>query len=92
MPVWADFMRRVARDLPAEPVAPPAGLHGVELCRMSSHRPRDGCPTYVEYFKTGDEVPLRPCPIHAGSFVPQTPRAVQGLLTALGERLKSIFR
>jgi 1A family penicillin-binding protein len=92
MPIWADFMRRVARDLPAEPIAPPADLRGVALCRISSHRPLNGCPTYIEYFKEGDEVPMRLCPIHSGSFKQQARRTVERLLSAVGEGLKSIFR
>jgi penicillin-binding protein 1B len=92
LPIWADFMRRVARDLPAEPIAPPPDLHGEELCRLSYHRPLDGCPTYIEYFKNGDAIPTRLCEIHSGSFKQRAQRAVQGLLTALGEGLKAIFR
>jgi penicillin-binding protein 1B len=92
LPIWADFMRRVARDLPSEPIAPPAALRGEELCRLSYHRPLDGCPTYIEYFKDGDVIPTRLCPIHSGNFKQQAQRAVQGLLTALGEGLKAIFR
>jgi 1A family penicillin-binding protein len=92
LPLWADFMRRVARDLPAEPIAPPSGVHGQVLCRLSYHRALDGCPTYIEYFKDGDEIPTRLCPIHSGSFKQQARRAMQGLLGALGEGLKAIFR
>ena len=92
LPIWADFMRRVARDLPSEPIAPPAALRGEELCRLSYHRPLDGCPTYIEYFKDGDVIPTRLCPIHSGSFKQQAQRVVQGVLTALGEGLKAIFR
>lgn len=92
LPIWADFMRRVARELPSAPIAPPPDLHGEELCLLSYHRPLDGCPTYVEYFKAGDEIPTRLCPIHSGDFKQRTQRAVQGLLGALGEGLRAIFR
>jgi 1A family penicillin-binding protein len=92
LPIWADFMRRVARDLPAAPIEPPAGLHAVEMCLLSYHRALDRCPTYVEYFKDGDEIPSRLCPIHAGRFTERAGRAVQGLLGALGERVKALFR
>jgi 1A family penicillin-binding protein len=92
LPIWADFMRRVARDLPAEPLAPPPDLHGEELCRISYHRPLDDCPTYIEYFKNGDAIPTRLCEVHSGSFKQRAQRAVQGLVTALGEGLKAIFR
>ncbi|MBI2188103.1 MAG: PBP1A family penicillin-binding protein [Acidobacteria bacterium] len=92
LPIWADFMRRVARDLPAAPIAPPAGLHAEELCLLSYHRALDDCPAYVEYFKDGDEIPSRLCPIHSGSFKQRAHRAVQGLLSALGGGLKAIVR
>jgi len=92
LPIWADFMRRSARELPAAPIAPPPDLHGEELCLLSYHRPLDGCPTYIEYFKTGDEIPTRLCPVHTGDFKQRAQRAVQGLLGALGEGLKAIFR
>jgi len=92
LPIWADFMRRAARELPSAPIAPPPGLQEQELCLLSYHRPLDGCPTYIEYFKDGDEIPTRLCPIHSGSFKQQAQRTVQGLLTALGEGLKAIFR
>jgi 1A family penicillin-binding protein len=92
LPIWADFMRRVAAQLPATPFVPPPDLHGEELCLLSYQRPLDGCPTYIEYFKDGDDIPTRLCPIHSGSFKQRAQRAVQGLLSALGEGLKSIFR
>ena len=92
LPIWADFMRRGARELPAAPIAPPPDLRGEELCLLSYHRPLDGCPTYIEYFKTGDEIPTRLCPVHTGDFKQRAQRAVQGLLGALGEGLKAIFR
>ena len=92
LPIWSDFMRRVARRRPAEAFTPPADLRGEELCRVSYQRPVEGCPTYIEYFKTGDVVPVRLCPIHEGSFKQRAHRALQGFLTALGEGLKGIFR
>jgi len=86
------LIQAFARQLPAAPIAPPPDLRGEELCLLSYLRPLDGCPTYIEYFKDGDEIPSRLCPIHSGSFKQQAQRAVQGLLTALGEGLKAIFR
>ena len=92
LPMWADFMRRVARDLPAAPFARPPDLHPEEICLVSYQRPVEGCPTYLEYFKAGDAIPTRLCPIHPGSFKQRTQRALQGFLSALGEGLKGIFR
>ena len=92
LPIWSDFMRRVARRRPAEPFAPPADLHGEELCRVSYQRPLQGCPTYIEYFKEGDVVPVRLCTIHEGTFKQRAQRAVEGFFTAIGQGLKGIFR
>jgi membrane carboxypeptidase/penicillin-binding protein len=92
LPIWSDFMRRVARRRPAEPFAPPADLHGEELCRVSYQRPVQGCPTYIEYFKEGDAVPVRLCMIHEGTFKQRAQRALEGFFTAIGQGLKGIFR
>ncbi|MBI4265624.1 MAG: transglycosylase domain-containing protein [Acidobacteria bacterium] len=88
LPIWSDFMRRVARQLPPQPFAAPDGLQSQELCRLSYARPLDGCPTYIEHFKEGDDIPSRLCPIHAGSLKEHAQRAIQGLLGALSR----IFR
>jgi penicillin-binding protein 1A len=92
LPIWADFMRRVARTLPAEEFAEPSGLREVELCRVSYLRPVDGCPTYVEYFKEGDDVPRRLCPIHQGSFKQQARRVLDGVLARVGRKILDIFK
>ena len=92
LPIWADFMRRTARLAPPREFEVPAGLTEVELCRVSFLRPVEGCPTYVEYFKDGDEVPHRLCPIHRGSFKQEAHRALDGLLDGLGRKLKRIFK
>jgi 1A family penicillin-binding protein len=92
LPIWSDFMRQVSRALPAAPIVPPSDLRREELCLLSYLRPVEGCPTYVEYLKDGDEIPTRLCPIHAGSLKQRAQRAIQGFLGALGERLKGIFR
>jgi 1A family penicillin-binding protein len=92
LPLWVDFMRRAARTRPPQEFEPPAGLRERELCRMSYLRPVDGCPTYVEYFKEGDEVPSQRCPLHDGSFGQQAERAFDELLQAVERRLKNIFK
>jgi membrane carboxypeptidase/penicillin-binding protein len=83
LPIWSDFMRRVARRFPPDAFDAPAGMQTEELCRVSYHRPLDGCPTYIEHFKDGDEIPSRLCPVHSGSLKQRAQRAVQGFFGAL---------
>jgi len=92
LPIWADFMRRTARRLPAAPFRPPGDLRVQELCRISYLRPLEDCPTYNEYFKEGDEIPTRLCPIHKGSLKQQARRALQNVFAAIGRRLRGIFK
>ena len=92
LPIWSDFMRRAARVAPAGEISPPPDLRTEEICLVSYHRPLDRCPTYVEYFKPGDDIPVRLCPVHSGSLKQRAQRAVQSIFGALGEGLKGIFR
>jgi 1A family penicillin-binding protein len=92
LPIWADFMRRVSRALPAEEFPVPSGLREVELCRVSYLRPVDGCPTYIEFFKEGDDVPHRLCPIHQGSFKQEARRALDGIFSRVGKKILDIFK
>ena len=91
LPIWADFMRRTARRLPATTFRPPSGLHTEELCRVSYQRPVEGCPTYIEYFKDGDDIPSRLCTIHQGNLKQSAQRAIQGVLGAIGRGIRGIF-
>jgi len=91
LPIWADFMRRTAQRLPAHAFAPPGDMRTEELCHVSYLRPVEGCPTYVEYFKEGDDVPSRLCTIHQGNMKQRVQRAVQGIFGAIGRGLKGIF-
>jgi 1A family penicillin-binding protein len=92
LPIWSDFMRRVARRLPAGEFTPPSDLQAQQLCLVSYLRPVEGCPVYTEYFKEGDEIPRRLCTIHPGTFKQEAQRALQGFLTSLARGLKGIFR
>jgi hypothetical protein len=92
LPIWADFMRRTARRLPATTFDVPASLRDEELCNESYLRPVDGCPTYIEYFKEGDQVPGRLCPIHQGSLKQRARRALEGLFGAIGRGIRGIFK
>ena len=44
LPIWADFMKRLAARRPAAEFAVPDGLESVELCNVSYLRPVDGAP------------------------------------------------
>jgi penicillin-binding protein 1A len=92
LPIWADFMKRVARQLPARDFAVPASLRAEELCSESYLQPVEGCPTYIEYFKSGDTVPSRLCPIHRGTLKQRATRAIDGFFRGLGSRIANIFR
>jgi penicillin-binding protein 1A len=91
LPIWAEFMRRAARVRPPGEFEAPDGLEAVELCRLSYLRPVEQCPTYVEYFKEGDEVPRRTCPIHRGNFKQMARRSLGHFFSRLGRKLKSVF-
>jgi penicillin-binding protein 1A len=91
LPIWADFMKRTARELPADEFVVPAGLNGVELCNVSYLRPVEDCPVYTEYFKAGDAVPSALCTIHQGGFKQRASRAVNGLLRSLGSKIAGLF-
>ena len=92
LPIWADFMRRTAGTLKAEQFEPPPGLSEKTLCRISYLRPLDGCPVYTEYFKEGDAVPSRMCPIHSGSLRQEAKRVLGDALRGLGRRILDLLR
>jgi 1A family penicillin-binding protein len=92
LPIWADFMKRIARQLPPRDFAIPPGIHSEELCSVSYLVPVDGCPIYTEYFKEGDTVPSALCPIHRGSLKQRTSRAIEGFFRGLGSKIAGIFR
>jgi penicillin-binding protein 1A len=92
VPIWAEFMRSVARDFPAQAFAVPDGLRDVQLCSLSHLRPVDGCPLYTEYFKEGDDEPSQLCPVHPGSLKQTAERAVMSVLRGLGQHIVGLFR
>ena len=88
LPIWSDFIKAAARIRGAREFTPPANLHDELLCSESYQKPVEGCPTYTEYFKEGDDVPSRLCTLHKGSVKQQIKRAVQGFFN----KLKGIFK
>ena len=92
LPIWADFMRRTARRLPATAFTAPSGMRDQELCNLSYRRPVEGCPTYVEYFKDGDQIPGRLCELHEGNLKQKARRALETVFGAIGRGIRDIFR
>ena len=92
LPIWADFVRRAARQRPPQPFDVPAGLREEVLCSISYLRPVEGCPVYTEFLKDGDDMPGRLCTIHQGSVKQRVRRSIEGFLGGLGKKLKGIFR
>jgi membrane carboxypeptidase/penicillin-binding protein len=92
LPIWADFMRRTASRIGAEPFARPPRMRSELMCSISYHRALDGCPSYVEYFKPGDDIPTQLCELHSGSLKQRAERALRGLLGAIGDEIRGIFR
>ncbi len=92
LPIWAEFMRRAVRTYPPREFDRPAGLKEEPLCQVSYLRPVEGCPLYTEYFKEGDDVPSKLCPIHEGTLRQRARRAVEEMLSELGRAIRGIFR
>jgi membrane carboxypeptidase/penicillin-binding protein len=92
LPIWSDFIKVAARRRGAREFEAPATMRDEQLCSVSYLKPVEGCPVYREYFKEGDAVPTRLCPIHKGSVKQQLKRAVQGFFSGLGKKLKGIFK
>ena len=92
LPIWSEFMRQATRLRRPEAFEAPSGLHDEVLCRISYLRPVEGCPVYTEYFKEGDTIPGRLCPIHQGTIKQRVRRAVEGIFSGLGKKIRGIFR
>jgi 1A family penicillin-binding protein len=92
LPIWSDFMRQATRLRRPEAFEAPSGLHDEVLCRVSYLRPVEGCPVYTEYFKEGDTIPGRLCPIHQGTVKQRVRRAIEGVFSGLGKKIRGIFR
>ncbi|HJU44520.1 MAG TPA: transglycosylase domain-containing protein [Vicinamibacterales bacterium] len=92
LPIWADFMQRAARVRPSAVFERPAGLAKEELCAITHRKPVDGCPLYTEFFKDGDDVPDRLCPLHRGSIRQRVTRTLQGWMAEVGRRARGVFR
>ena len=92
LPIWSEFIKAAVRKRGAKEFLPADGMQEMQLCSVSYLKPVEGCPTYNEYFKEGDEIPSRMCPIHQGSIKQQIQRAVKGFFSGIGKKLKGIFR
>jgi 1A family penicillin-binding protein len=89
LPIWSDFMVRVASTFRPGQFSPPPGLTEHVLCSISYKRATNYCPSYTEYFKEHDRVPDDLCTIHRGtSRIARVTSTVRGWLNRLGR----IFR
>ncbi len=91
LPIWADFMQRAARVRPAGAFERPAGLQEEALCAITYLKPVDGCPIYTEYFKDGDDVPGRMCPLHQGTIRQRVTRTLRSWLSEAGRHVRGIL-
>ena len=91
LPIWADFMKRAARELPARDFPVPAGVSGESLCAVTHLKPVAGCPLYTEYFKEGDDPPSQLCTVHRGTFQQVVVRTAEKALRGLGRGIARIF-
>jgi penicillin-binding protein 1A len=89
LPIWADFVSRAARVLPARGFIAPASLHQQDLCSVSYLKPTEHCPIYREYFKTADEVPGATCPVHRA---PSSRERMTDTVRSWFDKLKGVFR
>jgi 1A family penicillin-binding protein len=92
LPIWSEFMKQAARLRRPEAFEAPSGLRDEVLCRVSYLRPVEGCPVYTEYFKEGDVIPGRLCPVHEGTVKQRVRRAIEGVFSGLGKKIRGIFR
>jgi penicillin-binding protein 1A len=92
LPIWSDFMRQALRSRPGSAFAVAPGMRDEPVCRISYLRPVEDCPTYTEYFKEGDHVPGRLCPIHKGTVKQRVRRAMEDFFSGVGKRIGRIFR
>jgi 1A family penicillin-binding protein len=89
LPIWSDFMYRVARILPPRQFTPPETLEPAVLCSVSYKKATNYCPAYTEYFKEDDERPGDACRIHRG---PTREERIRTAVRKWLERFGGIFR
>jgi penicillin-binding protein 1A len=89
LPIWADFITRAAKAIPARALTPPPGLHEVSLCSVSYLKPTEFCPVYREYFKADDKTPGDTCRVHRE---PSIRVRVADTLRSWLDKLKGVFR
>ena len=85
-------MRQASRRRRPDAFEAPSGLREEMLCRVSYMRPVESCPVYNEYFKEGDTIPGRLCSVHQGTVKQRVRRAIEGLFSGLGRKIKEILR
>lgn len=86
LPIWAEFMTRIARLRPPEEFRAPSSIRGEKICSVTYLRANSGCPTYQEYFKAGDIPPEGVCELHRGG-PSRAAAAIGGVFPATRARL-----
>ena len=92
LPIWADFMQQAAKVRTPGAFRRPAGVRATSLCAISHHQPVEGCPLYTEYFKDGDDIPEGLCTLHEGTMKQRFVRVVESITSAIGAKIRGIFR
>jgi 1A family penicillin-binding protein len=92
LPIWADFMKRVA-DL-REPGAfqPPPSLREVLVCRESYLAASESCPAYREYVPEEEAASLPECRLHGRDTLATAGLEIGGFFKKLGRGIGKIFR
>jgi penicillin-binding protein 1A len=85
LPIWADFMKRVAQTLPpGDFQAPPASTSKSSVaCRTCGRR---RVPDLCRILQGRRQVPSQLCTVHRGSLKERTAHAVGGFFRSLGVR------
>jgi penicillin-binding protein 1A len=90
LPIWAEFMTRIARLRPPEEFRAPSSVRGEQICSVTYLKANSGCPAYQEYFKAGDIPPEGVCELHRGG-PSRAAAAIGGMFQRLGRGLRRLF-
>jgi 1A family penicillin-binding protein len=92
LPIWADFMKRVARLREPSAFPKPASLREVLVCRESFLAATESCPAYREYLPEQEAASLPQCQLHGRGVVQKAGSEIGGFFKKLGRGIANIFR